>query len=92
MKSMAEVTVDSVLGNDTSCQPVSSIGILPVDPCRTLNRALGAVSESSCSNTTCASGDLEGFDGLLVRLADGVHTLTGETVHGSGLSVAEDNV
>jgi hypothetical protein len=70
-----EVIINPDLESDSSCQPRDP-GVSAM--CKTLNSALGDSGASNGSDLSCASGAVEGYDELLVRLADGVHNLTGE--------------
>ena len=77
------VTVDPSNGNDTRCfsaQDLVDMNISMGDTaCRTLNRALG-VGSVPCVNVSCENGTVSELDGVLIRLADGEHRLTGESL------------
>ena len=74
------VVVDEESGNDTTClsalELISSNQTTSSVPCRTLDRALG--NTESCSRA-CVDGvpSEERLSGVVFRLADGNHILTG---------------
>lgn len=78
-QSLIVVRVDPVSGNDSSClsaQEVNeTVNTRPDQACATINRALGDVG---CGGSaSCAASGNDRLNGVEVRLADGVHRLTG---------------
>lgn len=78
-QSLIVVRVDPVSGNDSSCMSAQEINetanTSPDQACATINRALGDVG---CGrNVSCAASGRDRLSGVEIRLADGVHRLTG---------------
>ena len=74
------VTVDPAGGDDLTCLSVKDLAanasLSGTVPCRTLNKALGAVDGVSCQSVNCTQGDLDNFtEEALILLADGEHRL-----------------
>lgn len=89
----AEVYVDSINGNDEECSSLQELLIngssaSSTTPCKTLNSALG---NTQCSRN-CTS-DTPILDSI-VRLSDGVHTLTGcvAILGGSNVAIEAQNI
>ena len=82
-EAVVTVTVDPVNGNDFTCQPVQELSSSSsAEPCKTLNRALGAGNvPSTCNDVSCESGAVNESDGIVIILADGDHNLTGKRNH-----------
>lgn len=73
------VTVDP--DSDANCSSVQALFQDQLNvtsaTCRSLDQALGGHAQA-CSNISCASGDVQDFDGAVIRLADGIHELSGK--------------
>ena len=74
------VTVDPASGNDSSCLSAQEVNeSAPADaqtPCKTINRALG---DAGCNrNVSCVASGQDQLSGVVIRLADGLHQLTGD--------------
>jgi hypothetical protein len=78
-QSLIVVRVDPVSGNDSSCYSAQeageAAGTQPDQACATINRALGNVGCGG--NASCAPSDRDQLSGVEIRLADGIHRLTG---------------
>ena len=80
------VVVDPIAGNDSSClsaQEASqealngTVSSTALDACASINRALGEVG---CGRSaSCLNSGEDQLNGVEIRLADGVHRLTGES-------------
>lgn len=73
------VLVDRSQGNDSTClsaQEMIQLNESASIPCASINRALGNVA---CGrNSSCVASSRDQLNGVEIRLADGVHRLTGE--------------
>ena len=72
------VLVDHSQGNDSSClsaQKMIQLNDSASIPCATINRALGNVA---CGKSSCVAPSRDQLNGVEIRLADGIHRLTGE--------------
>ena len=73
------VRVDPVLGNDFNCLSAQEVNetadAQPELTCATINRALGDVGCGG--NASCVASGRDQLSGVEIRLADGVHRLTG---------------
>ena len=81
-QSLIVVRVDPVSGNDSSCfsaqEAREAATALPDQACATINRALGDVGCGG--NASYVPSDRDRLSGVEIRLADGVHQLTGELI------------
>lgn len=82
-QSLIVVRVDPVSGNDSSCfsaqEAREAATALPDQACATINRALGDVGCGG--NASCAPSDRDRLSGVEIRLAEGVHRLTGRLIN-----------
>ena len=73
------IRVDPVSGSDSECLSAQEVnetaGVQPEQACATINRALGDVACGG--NASCAAFGRDRLSGVEIRLADGVHRLTG---------------
>lgn len=78
VRGQVEIIVDPDIGDDSSCFSAQEARQLNESvPCATINRALGDVA---CGrNSSCSTASADRLRGVVIRLADGVHRLTGES-------------
>ena len=84
--SCLEITVDPVSGTDSLCSSVDSNNI--THSCKTLNRALGNSRDCECINVTSS-----GLDNVVIKLANGIHTI-GDCIainYGQNVTIEAEN-